>query len=277
MNPRIGNKKLGQVTPLMIQTLYSDLRVAGLSSRSIIHTHTLLHKSFQQAVKWRMIAQNPVALVEPPRAERREMSVLTRQEASKFLDATRGHRYAALFTLAVSTGMRQGELLGLRWSDVDIDAKRLQVQQALQRQREEGLVFVTPKTRQSRRTIVLSDRAVVALKSHLARQDDRRATAGCRWVEHDLVFAGLTGGPLEPSKITLEFKRTLAAAGLPAIRFHDLRHTAATLLLSQNLHPKMVSEMLGHSTISITLDTYSHLVPVLHQQAAVAMDAMLGD
>ncbi|MDP9472844.1 MAG: tyrosine-type recombinase/integrase, partial [Chloroflexota bacterium] len=176
----------------------------------------------------------------------------------------------------LTTGMRQGELLGLRWEDVSLDEGKLVVRRALQRQRSAGLVFVQPKTGRSRRTILLSQRAVTALRHHRKLQLQTRLAASNEWQDQGLVFANATGGPLDPSWQTATFKETLAKADLPSLRFHDLRHTAATLLLGQGVHPKVVSEMLGHTTITLTLDTYSHLVPVLHAQAAAAMDAVLG-
>jgi integrase len=155
-------------------------------------------------------------------------------------------------------------------------AGRVLVRHTLQRQREAGLVFVEPKTARSRRTIVLSQRAIAALRDHRRCQLEQRLTAGPLWQDQDLVFCNPTGGPLDPSWQTAVFKGTLMRAGLPRIRFHDLRHTAATLLLARRTHPKVVSEMLGHATITLTLDTYSHLVPVLHEQAAATMDALFG-
>ncbi len=171
--------------------------------------------------------------------------------------------------------MRQGELLGLRWGDLDLDAGRLSVRRALQRRGKTGYTFTEPKTSRSRRTIVLGQTAIAALRGHRRRQVEERLFAGSDWCDGDLVFATRTGGPLDPSWQTATFKAELAKAGLPAVRFHDMRHTAATLLLSRGVHPKVVSEMLGHATITLTLDTYSHLLPVLHADAAATMDTLL--
>jgi integrase len=171
--------------------------------------------------------------------------------------------------------MRAGELLGLKWGDIDLEFGRLTVQRALQQQNEAGLVFVTPKSAKSRRMIELSKVAVDALRAHRDRQAFQRRKAGDTWQEQDLVFAGATGGPIDPSWSRQTFYTALEKAGIPRVRFHDLRHTAATLALLQGVHPKVVSEMLGHSTIGLTLDTYSHLLPTMHEQAAAAMDAIL--
>jgi integrase len=272
----IGKRQLAKVTSLDLQQLYSDLQEAGLSARSVHHTHQVLHRAFVQAVRWDLIPRNPCDGVTPPRPNCSEMHVLTREQVNALLAATTGPQLRALYTLAVTTGMRAGELYGLRWGNVDLSAGRLRVRRALQRQRGNGLVFVTPKTVRSRRTIMLSKWAVSVLREHRTRQLEQRLSAGPLWHDQDLVFCGTAGKPLDPSTETGQFSDTLKRAGLPHVRFHDLRHTAATLLLAQGTHPKVVSEMLGHGTIALTLDTYSHLVPALHEQAAATMDALFG-
>jgi len=275
--PRIGGLQLSQVTPPVIQKLYADLSASGLSQQSVIHTHRCLRRALKQAVNWGLIARNPCDSVDPPRARREELRVWNRGEAAKFLTETRDHSLYPLFALALTTGMRQGELLGLKWSDVELSENRLRVQRTLQRQRGTGLVFETPKTAKSRRTIMLSSVAVVALREHRQRQLEQRLALGPAWADYDLVFPNEIGEPRHPSPVTRSFKSAVTAAGVPDIRFHDLRHTAATLLLTKGQHAKVVSEMLGHATITITLDTYSHYVSVLHEQAAQAMDDLFGD
>lgn len=275
VTPRIGRKPLAMVTALDLQALYTDLAASGLSPRSVHHTHRCLHRAFDQAVRWGMIARNPCDGATAPRAERAEMRVLTPEHVNIFLAATADHPMHALYVLAITSGMRAGELLGLKWGDLDLDAGQLTVRRALQQQNDAGLVFVTPKSARSRRTIVLSQRGINAIRIHRDRQTFLRRQLGDEWQDRDLVFASATGGPLDPSWQRQVFYSQLDAAGLPRVRFHDLRHTAATLLLSQGVHPKVVSDMLGHSTIGLTLDTYSHLLPAMHQQAAAAMDAIL--
>ena len=274
--PRLGRVPLARLTPLDLQGLYADLEAAGLSRRSVHHTHRALHRAFGQAVRWGLLARNPCDGATPPQPARPEMRVLDQGQVAVLLDATRDHPAHALYVLAVTTGMRIGELLGLRWDDVDLGGSRLVVRRALQRQNQAGLVFVEPKTGRSRRAIVLSQRTVAALRQQRARQLERRLVAGEAWRDQGLVFSNTVGGPADPSWQRAVFYEALRGAGLPAIRFHDLRHTAATLLLAQGVHPKVVSEMLGHATITLTLDTYSHLVPVLHAQAATTMDLLLG-
>jgi integrase len=272
--PRIGRKPLAKVSPLDLQALYTDLADAGLSPRSIHHTHRVLHRAFGQAVRWNLVARNPCDGTQAPRAARSEMKVWTPEEAEAFLASTREHPAHALYVLALTTGMRQGELLGLKWADVDLGAGVLAVRRTLQRQRGRGLVFEEPKTAKSRRSIRLSQRAIAALRAHHDRQAFDRRAAGGEWQDQDLVFCDATGGPLDPSYQTATFKRATAVAGLSTIRFHDMRHTAATILLSRGVHVKLVSELLGHATIVLTLDTYSHLIPAMHGDAAAAMDAV---
>jgi integrase len=204
------------------------------------------------------------------------MKVLTPEQVRAFLAATADHPSRALYVLAITTGMRAGELLGLQWSDIDFDAGRLSVRRALQQQNGgKGLVFVTPKTTKSRRAIELSQNALDAVRLHRDRQAFQRRKAGDEWRDHDLVFAGPTGRPIDPSWSRQTFYAALDAAGLPRVRFHDLRHTAATLALLRGAHPKVVSEMLGHATVGLTLDTYSHLLPTMHRTVATLMDAVL--
>jgi integrase len=255
--------------------LYTELADAGLSARSIGHTHRVLHRALGQAVQWNMIPRNPCDGATAPRATRTEMKVLTPEQVRAILAATTEHPAHALYALAITTGMRAGELLGLQWGDIDLHAGRLTVQRALQQQNEAGLVFVMPKTARSRRMILLSQRAIDALRIHRDGQSFRRKQAGTTWRDLDLVFAGPTGGPVDPSWSRQTFYAALDAAGIPRVRFHDLRHTAATLALMQGVHPKVVSDMLGHGTIGLTLDIYSHLLPAMHQRAAAAMDAIL--
>jgi integrase len=272
--PRIGRKHLAKLTPLDLQSLYTELADAGLSARSVHHTHRVLHRAFVQAVRWNLIVRNPCDGAQGPRASRAEMKVWTPAQADAFLIATRQHPAQALYILALTTGMRQGELLGLKWGDLDLSVGTLAVRRSLQRQKGKGLVFEEPKTARSRRSIFLSQRAVAALRAHRDRQAFDRRAAGSEWNARDLVFCHATGEPLDPSYQTTIFKKAVEAARLPAIRFHDMRHTAATILLSRGVHVKLVSELLGHATIVLTLDTYSHLIPAMHGDAAAAMDAV---
>lgn len=176
--PRLGRKSLTRLTPLDLQALYADLAAAGLSNRSIHHTHRVLHLAFTQAARWGLLVRNPCDGATPPRPMRAEMRILTQEQVGTLLTATRNHPAHALYVLAVTTGMRQGELFGLRWHDIDLDAGKLMVRRALQRQNEAGLVFIEPKTARSRRTILLSQRAITALREHRRRQLEDRLRLG---------------------------------------------------------------------------------------------------
>jgi integrase len=222
-----------------------------------------------------MVARNVAVLVSPPRVPRYEISPLSPAQARALLEAATGERFDALYVLALTTGMRLGELLGLRWRAVDLDGGMLQVHYTLLRLTD-GLQLREPKTPQSRRRIALTATAIAALRQHRSRQAAQRLRLGSVWDDRDLVFPNEIGQPIEQSNLLRRsFWPLLEKAGLPRMRFHDLRHTCATLLLRQGVHVKVVSELLGHSSIKITLDIYSHVLPDMQQQAVSAMDTLL--
>ena len=198
--------------------------------------------------------RNVATLVEPPRAPRAEVAHMTPTQARTFLDAVHGDRLEALYTVAVALGLRQGEILGLRWTDVDLDASTITVSQALQRVSGQ-LAFVEPKSRRSRRTIPMPPTVARSLRAHRRLQLEERLTGGPEWNEHDLVFMSTSGTPLDGRNLTRRFQAALRRAGLPRMRFHDMRHTCASLLLAQGVQPRVVMETLGHSQIGLTLDT----------------------
>ena len=257
VNPRIGKRRLARLKPDQLQQFYGELR-ASRSSATVLKVHRMLHSAFKLAVRWNAMPLNVTELVlAPPARQRHEFDTFTVEQVRSFLKAVQGDRLEALYVLAVTTGMRQGELLGLRWQDVDLERRRLQLVRQL-------------KTRQSRRAVVLSELAVTALVEHRERQ-------GADWEEHGLVFPNTVGGPLDPHNLRQRsFFPLLDRAGLPRIRFHDLRHSCATLLLSEGVHPKIVSDLLGHSQIGITLDLYSHVTATMQAVAAEAMGRLLG-
>ncbi len=275
--PHLRTLRLGTIKPVHIQDCYGALLKKGLSRRTVELVHSVLHRAFRQAVQGDMMGRNPTDAVSVPRPKRQEMQTLNADQVKHLLATSTNDRLTALWMLLASTGLRIGEATGLCWNDIDLDSGRIVIQRALQRQNGVGLVFVEPKTERSRRTVHLSAGAVSALREHRKRQAVERLQAGPLWDGQGLVFCTLTGKPIGPSDVDKAFHRALDQAGLPKIRVHDLRHTAATLLLSQGVHPKVVQEMLGHSTITLTLDTYSHVIPMLHQQAAELMDDILRD
>jgi integrase len=229
----------------------------------------------EQALRWGLLPRNVSEAVDPPKARREEIRPLSADEARRLLEEACGDRLEALYVLAVQCGLRQGELLGLRWEDVDLESGTLQVRRTLTTTKD-GPEFTAPKTAKGRRSIKLTAGAVDALERHHDRQFEETSRLARLWQDYGLVFATTTGTPLNPSNlVSRSFKPLLKRAGLPVIRFHDLRHTCATLLLSRGVHPKLVQELLGHATIAITLDTYSHVLPGMGDQIANAMEDVL--
>jgi integrase len=219
-------------------------------------------------------AENPADAVKPPRPERKEMQALDEDETAKLLVSSRSTRVWIPVLLAVTTGMRRGEILGLRWSDVDLDNGVLCVRQALSKTQAEGIVFREPKTAKSRRTLALLPMTVDALKEHRKLQTKERLRLGPVFEDHGLVCARENGRPWHPESFTSAWRILCRDTGV-TVRFHDLRHTHATQLLRGGIHPKVVSERLGHSTIGLTLDTYSHVLPGMQEEAAAKLDAIL--
>jgi len=223
-----------------------------------------------------MVARNAAELVDGPKVPHREMRFLSPEQARTFLAACKSEPLEGLYLLALATGLRRGELLALKWEDIDFDAGKFSVRRALGRSSTQGIVIAEPKTPQGRRTVRLSSPLVAALKSHRKRQLEQRLQAGAEWREGGYVFTTGIGTTIDPRKLAINYRRMLTKAALPAIRFQDLRHSAATIALSQGVHPKIVSEMLGHSRISLTLDVYSHSLPTLQAEAADRMAVALG-
>jgi integrase len=275
IDPIIGSIRLDKLTGQDLARLYANRLDAGKSARTVELTHGVMHSAFRQAVRWDLIVRNPADLVSPPRPRRPEIRPLSSAQARTLLATASGDPLEALYVLAVSTGMRQGELLGLTWAAVDLAGGTIEVRAALNRSAGSWSLD-EPKTARSRRTVRLTGSAATALRAHRVRQAEARLLVGSDWRDHDLVFTDAWGEPLDGRHVTSrDFRRLLRRAGLPPIRFHDLRHTAATILLSSGVHPKMVQEMLGHATIAMTLDVYSHVTPTMHDEAAATMERVL--
>jgi integrase len=281
ISPALGRVALAKVTPAHVERLYADVLAEGLSSTTARQMHSVLHHALGDAVRKGLVPRNVCELVDAPTPRRTRVQALTVEQARTFLAAAAGDRLEALYLLALSTGMRQGELLALHWGDVDLDAGVLQVRGTLHRVPgvsvgdKSGLVISDPKTSHSRRPVRLSGVAVAALRKHRARQLEERLAMGELWDEHDLVFCNSIGRPCEARNVVRNsYQPLLDKAGLPRIKFHALRHSAATLLLSQGIHPKIVAELLGHTTISMTLDIYSHVTLDMQQEAAETMDRL---
>ena len=268
--PGIGHLRLNKLTPAHLQRLYAHKLEEGLSPRSVQIIHAILHRALKQAHRWDMVQQNVAAAVDRPKASKKEMQFLTPEQVERFWEVAAEDRLYALYVLAATTGMRQGELLGLQWSDVDLAQATLSVQRTLTNIRGTPTVG-EPKSAAGRRAVTLPEIAVQALRDHRKRMLAEGLTAS-PW-----VFCDTIGGPMQKRHLVRRsFKPLLKEAGLPDIRFHDLRHTAATLLLAKGVHPKIVQERLGHSSINLTLDTYSHLMPALQRDAADKLDELFG-
>ena len=269
--PGVGRVKLAKLRPDHIRRLYRSMLDAGKATRTVQYAHTLLKRALAQAVMDGLIPRNAAEAVRPPKLKRDEIQPLNADQVRALLNAS-DERSCALYTVAVRTGMRPGEILALRWSDVDLEAGTVQINRAL----SEG-EFSTPKTPRSRRRISLSPATVAALKAHRKRQlEERMAKAGL-WEDHGLVFPSSVGTPKSQRNLNREFKNAAKRAGLPDhFKLYDLRHTCATLLLARNVHPKYVQELLGHASIALTLDTYSHVIPGMDGGTGGAIDEALG-
>jgi integrase len=273
--PAIGKVKLKDLRPDQIQYFYNTCLDNGVSERTTLLIHAVLHRALNQALLWGLIGRNPSQAVTRPKYKRKEMMILTGDQVGVFLAAAKGTNYEVIYWLAVTTGIREGELLGLKWSDLDWENKCLQIQRQIQRLSEVGVVFSEPKTAAGKRLIVLSSTVVLKLFEQKKHQELIKQFAGDRWKENNLIFTSTIGTPVDRRNMYREFKSIIKKAGLPDIRFHDLRHTAATLMLQQGVHPKIVQERLGHSDISLTLNIYSHVLPSMQEDAANKMEEFL--
>jgi integrase len=273
---RLGHVRLQDLRPLDIEELYASLLAdghrygGGLSPKSVRNVHIALRRSLADAERFGLVQRNVAALVKAPSPQRRELATWTADEVRTFLDSVAGTRLAAAYRLLATTGMRRGEVLGLRWSNVDLDAARLQVNQSLTVVKQE-LVWAPPKTARSRRSLSLDDATVAAVRQHRRRQNEARLALDDSWADNDLVFCDEAGRELHPDRFSRAFTSAAKRAGVRVIRLHDLRHTWATLALQAGIHPKVVSERLGHATTGITLDVYSHVQPELDAHAASAV------
>ena len=277
--PALGHILLGQLLPAHLQSYYTEKLKhgrrdgrGGLSARTVLHHHRVLSEALGHAVNWGLVFRNIAKAVTPPRPDHKEMNPLDRDGIILLLNAAQSTPYHPLLHLAIYTGMRRSELLGLRWKDVDFDMSNLSVVQTMHQLRDGRIIFQEPKTSKGRRMIALSPAAVISLRAHREQQEAERNTLGLQVTGDSLVFSKHGGRPLSPNSLSSAYTRLVKKAGLSHVRFHDLRHTHATLMLKQGVHPKIVQERLGHANISITLDTYSHVTPGLQEAAALRFD-----
>jgi integrase len=273
--PEIGAIRLEKLTPGDVQHLLNHKHAAGLSPKSVRHIRAVLTVALNRAMRWGLVGRNVAALTDGPKLERHEIRPLSLEQTQHFIEMVKNEPFGPFFLLAATTGARRGELLAAKWADVDLDARVIRITGSLQRING-GLQVCEPKTAKSRRPLPLLDFVGEALKAHRARQLRERLQAGADWLDNGFVFTGDHGQPLDPDGALRDaFKTVLAKAGLPDIRLHDLRHSAASLLLALNVHPRVVMELLGHSQISLTMNTYSHTVPEILRDAIDKLGAAL--
>lgn len=266
-------RRLDKLSPSDLQTLFTDMSALGLSPRTVHGLRAVLRRALNRAMKLGLIDRNPATLVDLPKLRRKEIRVLSPEESRGFLAAADEDRLCALWYVLLTVGLRPSEAFGLKWEDLDGD--RLRVRRALVRIAGEPWTLEEPKNRKAR-VVVLPDMAVRALSEHRTRQKRERLQAGDGWQDHSLIFTTTTGTPLDIDSVRRRFNRLLDAAVLPRIRLYDLRHTAATLRLVNGEHPKLVQQLLGHASVTLTLDTYSHVLPAMEEGAAARLDALLG-
>lgn len=274
LKPDLGHYQLSKLAPQNVQAMLTARSAAGLSPRTVQYMRAVLRRALGQALKWGLVSRNVATLVDPPRSTKQPVKPLSSEQARLFIAHTVSDRLGPLFHVAITTGLRQGELFGLRWEDVDLEAGALRVRHALQRV-DGALTLVEPKTALSRRTVTLPASAVAALRAQKDRQTFERAAAGELWREGGYVFTSTVGTPLNPSNVAKRLHVLLTESGLPHQRFHDLRHCAASLLLAGGVAPRTIMGILGHSQISLTMNTYAHLSPTLERDAAKALDSVL--
>jgi integrase len=272
--PELGRTPISRLSPQQIQRLLNRKLEGGLSPRTVGMVFEVIRNALNRAVRWGLVGYNAASAASPPRYVRREMNALDQEQARRLLAAAAGHRLQALFGVALGLGLRQGEALGLKWSDVDFESATLKVRRSLQRL-DGRLILSETKTERSQRVVQMPTTVVELVRAHRLRQLAERLEAGPLWSEQDLVFATRAGRPLDARNVLRAFAVVLRRGDLPAIRFHDLRHSCATILLSQGVAPRVVMDILGHSQIGLTMNTYAHVLPSLRDDAASRMEEAL--
>ena len=282
LTPLLGHHRLTKLRPLHIQGAWTRALesgrcdgTGGLSPQTVLHFHRILYRALKQAVRWQMLSHNPAENVDPPSPPYREMQVLNEDELATLLKAVTGTRLYMPILLAVSTGLRRGELLALRWSDVDLTSGMMTVTRSLEQTRENGLQFKLPKTKRSSRPLPLSRSVIDALKEHKVEQAQQRLFLGLGKDAEDLIFTTIDGRTINPRNFSKEFTRMMVRVDLGHVTFHGLRHTHITMLLKQGVHPKIASERAGHASVAITMDRYSHVLPGMQENVAEQFDATL--
>ena len=265
INPGIGNIKLNALRADQIQQFYAQKLAEGATKSTVKYIHVILHKCLKQAFKWGLVSRNVAELVEVPKPAKKTFHTWTTHEVAEFLAAVKDHRWYLVYVIAIYCGLRQGEILGIRRRDIDLERGIIHVRRQVTYITGKGLVLTEPKTEKAKRPVTVPATTLALLEQYVEEIEDR----------DELIFTTSTGKPVSPRNVIRHFKQVIEQVGLPDIRFHDLRHTHATLLLAAGVHPKVVQERLGHSQISLTLDTYSHVIPSLQTEAAEQFDALM--
>jgi len=273
---RLGSRKLSDIKPFDVQKLYNQLTEKSLSARTVRYVHAILTSAFSQAVKWQMLIVNPCNVVDLPRQQKKEMKAFSPEQAQHFLEAAKDDKHGLIFAFALASGMRPEEYLALQWKDISFEKNTATVQRTLIWRKGGGWYFSEPKTAKSRRTLPMPESLFVKLKSHKIRQAEQMLKLGQSYERNNFVFATDEGKPLCLRNLRKRnFAKILEQADLKGFRLYDLRHSTATLLLSEGINPKIVSERLGHASIVLTLDTYSHVLPDMQKEATSKLGKML--
>ncbi len=265
INPSIGFLKLTELRPHHLQNVYSQKIEAGLSPRTVYYIHSVIHHALEQAMKWGLVVRNVADLVDAPKPKRKTPQVFSIEQTKVFFSAITSDRWKAIYYLAIGCGFREGEILGLYFEDVDLDKGVIFVQRAVQSLSGQGLVITEPKTERGKRPVTIPDFALTVLRDFAESQNRKQG----------LIFATSSGKPISPRNLIRNFHQTLERAGLPQLPFHSLRHLSATLLLMAGVDPKVVQERLGHSSIVLTLETYSHVIPSMQEEAGRKLNDLM--
>lgn len=274
--PQLGRHPLPQLSAAHVQAMLAALQAQGLGPASVRYAYNVLKRALNVAVRWGDLPRNPAALIKAPHVPAAERTVLTIAQARQLLTAVKGNRWEALYRVLLSLGLRRGAILGLRWQDVDLERGTLRITGALQRINHK-LERTAPKTARSARVLPLPATVVAALRQHAERQLMQRARLAARWHDHDLVFPATYGTPMEPGNLNRHFAKLLKRAGLPRTRVHDLRHACASALVAEGIHPKVISQILGHASIDITMNLYAHVFDETQRDATAKLDAHFSD
>ncbi|GAB6158802.1 site-specific integrase [Desulfotomaculum varum] len=273
--PVLGNIILNKLQPMHLQQYYSQ-KLQTLSNRTVLYHHRVLKEALSHAVQWQLLSRNVADAVQAPKNKQKDIELPDLKNIDRLLNAAIEHRDYEIILCALFTGIRRGEILGLRWHDVDLKKNMIFVRNTLQRLPDKGLFFTEPKSKKSRRQILMPQFLSNILQNHRKRQLEEKLRLGQLYQDHNLVFPRPDGTPQDPGQLSHRFKDLVDNIGLSRLRFHDLRHFHATLLLSENINPKKVQERLGHQTISLTLDVYSHLIPSMQNEIAQKLDDIYG-